>query len=190
MARMRVTFLDARPLWMAALVALTAAVSTREAHAQQNNTTPIAWINSQLILQQAPGYAAAESTFAKEFKAMQDEVEKLQRQLDSAVSLYQQQEIALSPSAKKSKRDELTGMQGRLEQRRTELSNKSQQRERELVGPIEDRVKGVIEGVRAERNVGILFDVSAQGNNIVAADRTLDLTQLVIQRLKGSTQAQ
>jgi hypothetical protein len=32
----------------------------------------------------------------------------------------------------------------------------------------------------------MIFDVSAPGSGIVAADRTLDLTDKVIERLKGS----
>jgi hypothetical protein len=39
------------------------------------------------------------------------------------------------------------------------------------VAPLEERVKGVIEGVRAERNLLFIFDVGAPGNNVVAARR-------------------
>ena len=56
----------------------------------------------------------------------------------------------------------------------------------QLVAPLEERVKGVIEGLRAERNLIFIFDVGAPGNNIVAADRTLDLTTVVVQRLQAS----
>ena len=79
-------------------------------------------------------------------------------------------------------------MQQTLQQRASELQTRAQQRERELVQPIEDRVKGVIEGVRAERNIAIIFDASSQGSNIVAADRALDLTPTIVQRLKSPAQ--
>ena len=45
-------------------------------------------------------------------------------------------------------------------------------------------VRGVIEGIRAERNLSIIFDAGSQTSNIIAADRTLNITDLVIQRLK------
>jgi len=42
----------------------------------------------------------------------------------------------------------------------------------------------VIEAVRKEGNYLMVFDVSGQANQIVAADTSLDLTQRVIDRLK------
>ena len=40
----------------------------------------------------------------------------------------------------------------------------------------------------AERNLGVIFDVSAPGNNIVSADPVLDLTTTVVRRLQGGGQ--
>jgi hypothetical protein len=48
----------------------------------------------------------------------------------------------------------------------------------------------VIEGLRAEGNYAIVFDVSSQTSTVVAADKSLDLTQRAIERLTtgaGST---
>src|SRR5262249_6360807 len=45
----------------------------------------IAFISSRTILDSTPGYAAAESTFYREYQGMRDEIQKLQQQLDSAV---------------------------------------------------------------------------------------------------------
>jgi len=152
----------------------------------QQQTQRFAWINLQQVLQQAPGYTAAESTFTKEMKTFQGEVEKLQQQFDSTLNEYQKQSVVLSPSAKTAKEGQLKQMQQTLQQRANDLQTRAQQREQELVRPIEERVKGVIEGVRAERNIAMIFDASAQGSNIIAADRTLDLTSTVLQRLKVS----
>lgn len=148
--------------------------------------TRIAWINLGQILQAAPGYTAAESTFAQEMKGFQAEVEKLQQQFDSTLNEYQKQAVVLSPSAKSTKEGQLRQLQQTIQQRASELQTRAQQREKELVGPIEERVRGVIEGVRAERNIAVIFDVGAQGSNIVAADRTLDLTSTIVQRLKAA----
>ena len=40
--------------------------------------------------------------------------------------------------------------------------------------------------MRAEGNYAMIFDVSAQGGNIVAADQSLDLTDKVIEQLKAT----
>src|SRR5207245_10285269 len=63
----------------------------------------IAFISSQEILRNTPGYAVAESTYRKELQASQSEVQKLQQQLDSAVQAFDQQSIVLSPAARQTK---------------------------------------------------------------------------------------
>jgi Skp family chaperone for outer membrane proteins len=108
----------------------------------------------------------------------------MQTALDSMIRDYDRQQIALSPSSRQAKQQEIRDTQQRLQQRYNELQDKATSRERELVAPLEERVKGVIEGIRAERNLLFIFDVGAPGNNVVAADRTLDLTNVVIQRLQ------
>jgi outer membrane protein len=156
------------------------------APAQTQPGLKIGFINSRTILQQTPGYAAAESVFSKEVQGFRDEVQKLQKQLDSASRTFDQQSVALSTAAKQAKQRELQQMQQRFEQRSSELQEKAQQRERELLQPIQARINGVIQGIRAESNYHVIFDADAPGNNIVAADPTLDITAKVIERLKQS----
>ena len=185
----------ARRLVQAALALVVLGVPARPAAAQQPaapaptaSASRFAWVNSQLIIRQVPGYTAAESTLNADIAGFRTEVERLQTQLDSMVRTYDQQQIALSPSARTAKQAEIREMQQRLQQRYSELQTRAAERERELVGPLEERVKGIIEGLRAERNLAFIFDVGAPGNNIVAADRTLDLTALVVQRLQQAGQ--
>jgi outer membrane protein len=170
------------------LLALTALATAQNPPPAAQAAPPVdarfGWVNSQLILQQVPGYAQAESTLNAEVAGYRAEVERFQAQLDSMIRDYDRQQIALSPTARQAKQQEIRDTQQRLQQRYNELQDKAASRERELVAPLEERVKGVIEGLRAERNLLFIFDVGAPGNNVVAADRTLDLTNVVIQRLK------
>jgi Skp family chaperone for outer membrane proteins len=147
-------------------------------------TTRLAFISSRAILDSTPGYAAAESTFFREFQAMRDEVQKLQLQLDSAVQAFDQASIALSPAAKAAKRTELQTMQDRMTQRSSELDTRARARNQELLGPFQARINTVIQGMRAEGNYAFIFDADAQGNGIVAADPVLNLTAKVIERLR------
>jgi outer membrane protein len=144
----------------------------------------LAYVNTQVVLRQTPGYQAAESTYTKELEGFQNEVQRLRDQFDSTVAAYQQRAIGLSQADRQAREAELRQMQQQLERRSNELTQRAQERERELVAPLEERIKSVIEGIRAERNLAIIFDVSAPGNGIIAADRTLDVTATVIQRLR------
>ena len=147
-----------------------------------------AWVDLQTVLKQSPEYAAAESTFKKEMDGMQKEVEKMQAQFDSSLAEYNKQAVVLSPSAKQTRESQLRTQQQGLQQKAADFQTRAQQREQELIQPIERRVQGIIEGLRAERNISMIFDVSAQGSNIIAADKTLDLTPTVMQRLKSPGQ--
>jgi outer membrane protein len=166
------------------VLALLTTAGVPAARAQAAPSLKIGFISSRQILQQTPGYAAAESTFSKELQGFRDEVQKLQQQLDSAARAFDQQQIALSPTAKQQKQRDLQQMQQRFEQRSNDLQTRAQQREAELLQPIQARVNAVIQGLRAEGNYTLIFDADAPNSNIVAADPTLDITSKVLARLK------
>ncbi len=155
--------------------------------AQQAAGSKIGYVNTQAILKQTPGYVKAESTFTKELATDRVEVQKLQASLDSAASDFDQQSVMLSPTQRAAKRKDLQAQQQKLEQRTQELQQRAATRERELLDPIQSKVNSVIEGVRAAGNYAVIFDVSAPNNGIVTADKTLDLTQRVIQQLKAGS---
>ena len=57
-------------------------------------------------------------------------------------------------------------------------------RERELLGPLQERLRAIIEGIRAEGNYALIIDVGSEASaNIVSYDRSLDITVKVAQRL-------
>ena len=147
----------------------------------------LAFISSRTILDSTPGYAAAESTFYREFQGMRDEVQKLQQQLDSAVQAFDQASIALSPAAKDAKRRELQQMQDRMTRRSSALDSTARARNQELLGPFQARINTIIQGIRAEGNYAFIFDGDAQGTGIVAADPALNLTGKVIDRLRQTS---
>ena len=155
--------------------------------AAQAGNPKIAYVNTQAILKSTPGYVTAESTFTKELATYRVEVQKLQASLDSAASDFDQQSVMLSPTQRAAKRKDLQAQQQKLEQRTQELQQKAATRERELLDPIQTKVNSVIEGVRAAGNYAMIFDVSAPNNGIVTADKSLDLTQRVIQQLKAGS---
>jgi outer membrane protein len=170
-------------IWVAFLTLVCAASPL----AAQQGGGKIAYVNTQAILKSTPGYASAESTFTKELETYRGEVQKLQASLDSAASDFEQQSVLLSPTQRAAKRKDLEGQQQKLEQRTQELQQRAASRERELLDPIQSKVNSVIEGMRASGNYAIIFDVSAPNSGIVTADKSLDLTQKVIQQLKTGT---
>lgn len=144
----------------------------------------LAFVNMRRVLSETPGYAQAESTFVREMTGYRAEFQRLQASLDSAGQAFEQQATLLSPSARTTRRRELETQQQQLEQRGQELQQRATTRERELLDPIQTRVVGVIERLRAAGGYAMVFDVSAQTSTIVTADQSLDLSERVIAELK------
>jgi outer membrane protein len=144
----------------------------------------VAFVNMQKVLSEMPGYAQAESTFAKEVASYRTEFQQLQSKLDSAAAAFQSQSTLLSPAARQAKRDELQQQQGQMEQRGNELQQKMVQRQQELLGPMQDRAVAVVEKLRQAGGYAMVFDVSNQSSAIITADRSLDLSDKAIAELK------
>ncbi len=156
-----------------------------EGAAQQQGST-VAYVNSDIILRQTPGYDAADSTMRAEMQVYQREIERLRQELDSAVSAFDQQSIVLSPAAREEKMNELRRLQERYNTRAQELQQRAGQREQELVAPLQQRIQAVIDGVRAERNISIVFDVASPTSGVISADPALNLTQLIVTRVRSA----
>lgn len=168
------------------IVAGVAAIPRPPNSLTQQGASVIGVVSTETILQQTPGFAQAESTFNAEMASYQEEVERLRGGLDSAAAAFQQQSLVLTPTVREERMDELRRLQQRFEQRSSELSDLAQGRQRQLLAPLEDRIQRVIDGLRAERNLAVVFDIASPANNIVSADPSIDLTQVVIGRLRGS----
>ncbi|MEK6688652.1 MAG: OmpH family outer membrane protein [Gemmatimonadota bacterium] len=166
-----------------ALVLVLVSVAPASVVGQAPAPGRVAFVNARAVLQGMPGYAQAESTFAKEVDAGQVEVARLQTALDSAVADFQQQQVMLSPSNRSAKQKELEGRNQALQQRSNAIRQRLAAREEELLSPMQERLTAIIEGIRAEGNYSMVIDVSAQGLGIVTFDKALDITQRVIQRL-------
>ena len=79
----------------------------------------IGFVNSDIVLQQTPGYATADSTLAADRQNFRDEVLSLEQQMDSAGRAFDQQQAMLSPAAREAKVQELQEMSQRFQLHRT-----------------------------------------------------------------------
>lgn len=170
--------------WLVVAVALAAAPAPLAA--QQGGGAKLAIMNARAVLLATPGYSQAESTYTRELTGFRGEVERLQASFDSAAADFEQRSVMLSATAKTAKRRELEEQRERLQARATELQQRAQQREQELLAPIHGRVNDAIEQVRAEGSYTVIFDVSANDGLIIAVDKTLDVTQRVIDKIKAT----
>lgn len=173
-------YLRAMPVALAlALVALR----TGQASAQSQKN---GYIRSSVLLDQAPGRVEAQAQFEKETAPYGDQIKRMRDSLTAMIDTYQKAQATLSATARDARGRDIQAKEAEYQRRTTDLQQKAQQREGELVQPILDRVKAAIEEVRVEGGYSFVFN-SDQGSSLVAMDKNLDLTDRVLTKLRAST---
>ena len=167
-----------------AALALTFALVAGTAEAQ---TLKIGYINSQEILASAPGAREAQAAFERDMQGYNTEAQQLQDELTRMQQQLQQQELTLSPEAKRNRQQQISQKAQEAQDKMAELDQRAAGRRAELVQPIMDKITAVIETMREEGNYALILDVAA--GSIISADPSLDLTQEVLRRLQAAPPA-
>jgi len=160
------------------------------AGAQTSQSPPapakIGYINSALILQQAPGRAEAEAQFDREVGVYRLQIQRMDDSLKTLMAAFDREAPKLDSVTRETRRISIGQREAEYQTRARGLDSTMQARQAELVKPIMQRVQTVIETIRAEDNYAVILDVGAQVSVVVAADKRLDLTERVLSRLKSA----
>ena len=179
-----------RVLLRASVIALATSLivaGPAAAQAQQGTAASpkIAYINSALLLQQAPGRAEAEAQFEREVGVYRQQIQRMDDSLRTLVAAFDRDAPKLDSAVREARRTSIGQREVEYQARARGLDSTMQARQAQLVKPIMERVQSVIEAIRAEDGYAMIFDVGAQTNVVVSADKKLDLTDRVLARLKS-----
>jgi len=172
------------------LALVLSAVSAVPAFAQgaPAATTPkIAYIDSKVVLSRAPGRQQAEDTFNKEMEVSRAQVQKMGDSLQTMIADYQKTQATLAANVREQREAAIRKKQEDYQSRAGSLDQQMQQRQMELVKPIMDQIRKVLDDIRQEDGYAFILDAGSEAGVIVAADRNLDITEKVISRLKPVT---
>jgi outer membrane protein len=145
----------------------------------------IGYINSALLLQEAPGRAEAEAQFDKEVGAYRQQLQRMNDSLNVLMASFDRDAPKLDTTARAARGKAIRDRETEYQNRARGLDSTMQARQAELVKPIMERVQKVIEAIRAEDGYSLILDVGGQTTVVVAADKSLDLTDRVLARLKS-----
>ena len=169
------------------LALVISAASTAPALAQ--GAPKIAYVDSKVILSRAPGRQQAEDTFNKEMEASRTQVQKMGDSLQTMIADYQKVQGTLAANVREQREAAIRKKQEDYQSRAGALDQQMQQRQMELVKPIMDQIRKVLDDIRQEDGYAFILDAGSDAGVIVAADRNLDITEKVISRLKPVTAA-
>ena len=172
------------------LALVLSAVSAVPAFAQAAPTSAppkIAYIDSKVVLSRAPGRQQAEDTFNKEMEVSRAQVQKMGDSLQTMIADYQKSQATLAATVREQREAAIRKKQEDYQSRAGALDQQMQQRQMELVKPIMDQIRKVLDDIRQEDGYAFILDAGSEAGVIVAADRNLDITEKVIARLKPVT---
>jgi outer membrane protein len=144
----------------------------------------IAYLNSNQVLEGAPGRTEALAQFEKETAPIRTQIQRMSDSLQSIIGEYQKAAPQMTAAQRSQKESAISQKQQEFQQRAQEMQQSAQSRQEELMAPIMEQVNKVIQDVRAEDGYAFIFDSGSQVPFIVSADRNLDITTRVIDRLK------
>ena len=172
-----------RAMFRASSVALTllAAFAVR---APAQGSQKSAFIQSSVLLEQAPGRVEAEAQFARETQPFKDQIKRMSDSLNAMVAAFEKRQATLTPAQRDVQTKEIQAKEASYQTRTRELETKANQRQSELVNPILDRIKLAIEDVRVEGGYAFIFNVE-QGSAVVAMDKNLNVTDRVMSKLRS-----
>ena len=167
---------------LSAVAALTAVASTASAQAASGK---FAYINAREVLQQAPAATAAQAQLERELNPVGQQVQRMRDSLQTLISDYTKAQPTLAPAQREAREKAIRDKQTEYGQRTEKLQADAQKREQALMQPIMDQIRTVIEEMRQQGGYAMIFDVSASNGFVVAADKSMDLTQRIAERVKA-----
>jgi len=164
---------------IALLVPLAAGVA--QAPAQK-----IGYVNTQALMDAAPGRAAADSALQKTGEGYRAQLSKLQDSAQAILTKYQKEEPKLTQAVKDKYEKDLQSLQTDIQAKQLQFQKQFSDRQNELYAPLTDVVKKVLEDIRVEEGYALIVRNDAESPTVVAGDKNLDLTEKVISRLRAT----
>jgi outer membrane protein len=175
-----------RSIVRATAFALVLPITAVVAQTPQPGQGKIVFVNTQALMEAAPGRAAAESLLSKEGQGYQVQLQKLQDSLNTMLSNYQKAEPTLSAAAKDTRQKALQALETELQTKNQQFQQQFDARKNEVMAPITDLVKKVLDDIRDEGGYAMILMNDPGQSIIVSADKNLDITDRAVSRLRAS----
>lgn len=141
----------------------------------------IGYLNSALLLEADPEAKAIEKKLETLFKGKEAELENLGKSAQNKMQSYQENAHLLNETERKSREEELIGLDQQLQKMQYDASNEMERKRQELLAPVLKKMDKAVKQVAKENGYTYVLDPSAGG--IVFADTTRDLLPLVKAKL-------
>ena len=146
------------------------------------NAQKFGHITAELLLQEMPEYDSAQVKLQDLNKSYEQEIERIQVEINKKIEEFQQTEATMSQLIKEAKASEIQEMQQRLQNFAQTAQQDLQQQQMVFLQPVMDKARKAIDEVAKEHGLLYVFDMS-QGNPVYASEESLDMLPLVKTKL-------
>jgi outer membrane protein len=146
----------------------------------------IAYVNPQAILLAAPGRPAAESLLSRDVVRDDAVLKKVQDSVNVLLAKYQKDEPTLSAAVKDKSQKAIQALETDFQTKQSQFQQQLQQRQIEVMAPVNDAVNKVLGDIREEGGYSVIFSNDPRAPVIATADKNLDITDKVISRLRAT----
>jgi outer membrane protein len=153
---------------------------------RQQAAMKIAYVNTTALMEAAPGRDSATAILNREGNAFQAQLQKLQDSVNARLAKFNKAEPTLTPAAKDKETKEIQVLEQDLQTKNQQFQQQFDQRKQEVLAPITDMVKKVLDDLREEGNYSMIFMNDPGQTPIVSADKNLDITDKAISRLRAT----
>ncbi len=159
----------------AAFITVTALVTASQVNAQ----TKIGYISTQELVSIMPETAKADSNLQQYRTALIQNAQEKQSSLETAIEKFNKDSATMSVSVKDVKRGELQKMLNDLQAEDQRIQQQLQQRQQELIAPINRKAFDAVQAVAKENGYSFIFEKDA----LLVAPPGDDVLQLVAKKM-------
>ncbi len=147
-------------------------------------TSKMAYIDTDRIMMTSSETTEAQTILMNEKQKWEQEITDIETEINTLVADYESKKMILTESGKQEAEEKIMALD---QQRKTKIeeifgeNGKFFQKQNELLEPILNKLKTVIEKVAVENNYTIIFDAATGG--LLYAKPSLDITDMIIDEL-------
>ncbi len=147
-------------------------------------TDKLAYIDTDRIMMESPETQEAQTILLSERQKWEREIGEMDTEIQQLYTDYESKKMILTASGKQEAEAKITTLQNKRQTKVEEIfgeNGKFVQKQAELLEPILNKLKYVIEKVAVENNYSVIFDAAAGG--LLYAKPSMDITDLVIEEM-------
>lgn len=143
------------------------------------------YIDSDLILSKMPEYGKAQSEIEQLSAAWQNEIEEMQKKVESLYATFAAEQVLLTEEMKKERQDEIRKKETELKEYQKKVFGFEGLfflKKQELIKPLQDKVFDAVEKVAKSNRLAIIFDKAGE-LVMIYTDPRHDYTDFVLEEL-------